>query len=392
MTPARPSVALGALESGQLGGLASGLGGRSWGGPASLLALPTGSQSSVPLAGTVFTVCGRPAFSRRIFGGKNAKSERWPWQASLLLHGRHICGAALRQTWVTSAAHCFQRCAFPAQGCSCWEGLQEGGYNQLSNPTKYGLQMTVNKLTVHQDYDKIHRMSRDMVLMQLHQPVEFNSHVLPVRLPGSNLKLDPSASCWITVWGMLTEDTFLPEPFQLQQWEVTRISHEHCAGHYTPFPGVEDPSAYEVKEDMLCAAESATGRSAEEANGPVGAVPLGLFLSPLLPPLHMYTGRLWGCPCLPGTRRLVPDGVAGWSAECLTPVGPGIFANISYLADWIKENKPASPEPDVALAPPQEDAPTLTSLNSQDTAKPQIFIVLLSSQIFLLQLILLRNL
>lgn len=77
-----------------------------------------GSKTSVHHIGAswliVSTVCGRPTVTGKIFGGKNAPDQLWPWQASLLYLGRHICGAALIDAfWVISAAHCFQKCVFP---------------------------------------------------------------------------------------------------------------------------------------------------------------------------------------------------------------------------------------------------------------------------------------
>uniref|UniRef100_A0A2K5Q3L3 Peptidase S1 domain-containing protein n=1 Tax=Cebus imitator TaxID=2715852 RepID=A0A2K5Q3L3_CEBIM len=66
--------------------------------------------------------------------------------------------------------------------------------------------MTVNKILVHADYNKLHRMASDITLLQLHRHVEFSSHILPACLPGPTTALAPSSSCWVSGWGMLTED------------------------------------------------------------------------------------------------------------------------------------------------------------------------------------------
>lgn len=58
--------------------------------------------------GIVSTVCGKPKVIGKVYGGHNAVTGQWPWQASLLFRGQHLCGAVLIDAhWLLSTAHCF---------------------------------------------------------------------------------------------------------------------------------------------------------------------------------------------------------------------------------------------------------------------------------------------
>ncbi|KAM5280087.1 serine protease 40-like [Ctenodactylus gundi] len=292
-------------------------------------ALWDGTPKQVLLAASVSTVCGRTEYLGRIFGGQKANPERWPWQASLLLHGRHICGAALiDKNWVASAAHCFQRSHSPSD----YKILL--GYNQLSHPTNFSRQMTVNKLIVHPNYDKIHRMGSDIVLMQLHRPVEFNTHILPVCIPDNTTQLSTFTPCWISGWGMITENKFLPAPLQLQEAKVALLENDFCASYYQPPPDVNPANAYIVKEDMLCASDLTNEKSI--CRGDSGG------------PLVCEVEEIW---------YLI--GLSSWSSDCIHPIGPSVFTRITYFTNWINEKKQENPDPDLSLAPPEEEPPAL---------------------------------
>jgi secreted trypsin-like serine protease len=54
--------------------------------------------------------CGNRPAGARVINGQNAAPHSWPWQISLRVNGRHICGGTLiRPDWVLTAAHCVSK-------------------------------------------------------------------------------------------------------------------------------------------------------------------------------------------------------------------------------------------------------------------------------------------
>ncbi|MEJ1285227.1 protein tyrosine phosphatase non-receptor type 18 [Cricetulus griseus] len=282
-------------------------------------------------------VCGKTQFQGRIFGGETANPERWPWQASLLFRGNHICGAVLiDKNWIAGAAHCFQRGCWRSdwkpskdqsrQAAGGHPALQEKGqgrtkrmrhvvcqlqggwaikvmvptphlkvlpsnrsqkpsdyrvllgYHKLGSPTKYSRQMTVNAIIFHENFNKFYLQRNDIVLMQLHKPVTYSSHILPACVPENTTKVSLGSSCWISGWGMLTEDSeytgagkeeFLPSPYPLQQAQVSLMDTKKCETFFQA-PETNFIKYKAIKDDMLCAEDITSGKSiCRHAQAPV---------------------------------------------------------------------------------------------------------------------------
>uniref|UniRef100_A0A8C6RNJ6 Serine protease 39 n=1 Tax=Nannospalax galili TaxID=1026970 RepID=A0A8C6RNJ6_NANGA len=284
--------------------------------------------------------------------------------ASLLFCGRHICGAVLiDKNWLASAAHCFQRSHKPSN----YRILL--GYNQLGSPSNYSRQMTVSTLIFHENYNKFYSQGSDIVLLQLHVPVTYNSHILPACFPDNTTNVSLEMACWISGWGLLNEDKFLPAPFHLQDAEVFLMDNKKCE-QFFQVPDNTRVQYHAIKDDMMCAGDLINGKSIcrEDSGGP-----LTCFLN--------------------GTWYMI--GLAIWSASCLEPISsPNIFTRVSYFSDWIQNIKKITPpNADPFSTPPEEDAPSLTGWQSRGTViKPTICIALLSFQVLLWQLIWIRNL
>uniref|UniRef100_A0A493SWU5 Transmembrane serine protease 6 n=1 Tax=Anas platyrhynchos platyrhynchos TaxID=8840 RepID=A0A493SWU5_ANAPP len=171
--------------------------------------------------------CGLQAPLSRIVGGANSVEGEWPWQASLQVRGRHICGGTLiADRWVVSAAHCFQdeRLASP----SIWT-VYLGKYFQNTSS---------------------------------HTEVSFK----PICLPAPSHLFEPGLHCWITGWGALKEGGHISNV--LQKVDVQIIQQDICseAYHYMISPRMLCAGYRKGKKDA-CQGDSGGPLACEEPSG-----------------------------------------------------------------------------------------------------------------------------
>ncbi|XP_042591975.1 uncharacterized protein LOC109055827, partial [Cyprinus carpio] len=183
--------------------------------------------------------CGRtPVTTRsRIVGGQNASAGHWPWQASLLLLSRHICGGSLiNKQWVLSAAHCVH--GYPTSYFTVFLGRQtQGGFNP-NEVFRY-----VRLIIKHPSYNNFTN-ENDIALLKLRSPVTFTDYIRPVCLAAHNSVFNSGTDSWITGWGNIGEGVPLPSPNVLQEVEVPVIGNRQCSCLY----GVG-----EITDNMICA-------------------------------------------------------------------------------------------------------------------------------------------
>ncbi|XP_020931126.1 serine protease 40 [Sus scrofa] len=301
--------------------------------------------------------CGIPAVTGKIFGGRDAPQKRWPWQASVLYRGMHICGATIVSAyWVISAAHCFQKSHHPDD----YQILL--GYYRLKSPTQHSLQMSVYRVFVHNDFNKRYFMGSDITLLQLYGPVNFTEYIRPACLPGRNPQVSSSASCWITGWGMVTETTMLGDPYTLQEAQLGIMDSQICTMFFQgPQPG---NNTYSVQDDMLCAGDLMTGKSI--CRGDSGG------------PFVCNLNNVW---------FLI--GLSSWSLPCQQPVSPSVFTRVSYFSEWITQKQNSSPNPDPSSVPHPPSVPPGVPIfpSLGNIHKPRSVLTLVISQVLVLLLI-----
>ncbi|XP_067391393.1 serine protease 33-like [Emydura macquarii macquarii] len=253
-------------------------------------------------------VCGQPVISPRIVGGSDAKNGSWPWQVSILEGSIHICGGSLiTESWVLSAAHCFNK--------SKSDYSVNLGEYQLLNPSGNVISFPIKEIHPHPNYTDI-GSSGDIALVELETPVTFNTVILPVSLPASSVEFPTGMECWVTGWGNTQYDESLAAPKTLQEVQVPLIDRDACnslfhTGSYTDDPQETDP----IKEDMICAGYPQGGKDA--CQGDSGG------------PLVCEWDGVW-----------LLAGVVSWGVECALPDRPGVYTLLPPYADWIQSYIP----------------------------------------------------
>ncbi|XP_005616030.2 putative serine protease 47 isoform X1 [Canis lupus baileyi] len=296
-------------------------------------------------------VCGKPKVTGRIFGGRNVLAGQWPWQASLLYQRSHLCGAVLIDSlWLVSTAHCFlNKSHDPAD----YQVLL--GSTQLYQHTQHTQEISLSRIIVHPDFEKRHPFGSDIVMLQLHLPLNFTPYIAPACLPSPGMQLSGNLSCWITGWGMLSEDKQLHSPFRLQEGKVGLVGNELCNVLYRQ--RLSKSTAYSVQDEMLCAGDFSTGKAI--CQGDSGG------------PLVCELPTAW-----------VLVGLASWGFDCRHPIYPSVFTRVGYFSDWIHEIQMLTPPPDPTSAPqtPFPGQPLSTASSSGHPAAlvpPQTWLLLL---------------
>ncbi|XP_038610497.1 transmembrane protease serine 5 [Tachyglossus aculeatus] len=255
---------------------------------------PRGSCPSGQIVSLKCSECGAWPLAARIVGGHDAPQGRWPWQASLFLGSRHMCGGTvLAPRWVVTAAHCMDRLTHRPG----WRVIAGLVTRALRKPHTGAV---VEEITLHPQYSP-RSHDYDIALLRLQTPLNFSNAVGAVCLPKYQQNIPWGTGCWVSGWGHTATNTMPPAPM-LQDTLVPLISTSLCNSSRV--------YAGEITARMLCAGY--LDGKADACQGDSGG------------PLVCPDEEVW---------RLV--GIVSWGRGCAEPNHPGVYAKVTEFLDWI---------------------------------------------------------
>lgn len=238
--------------------------------------------------------CGRNS-GTRIVGGTTVTSKGvWPWQVSLQISRRHLCGGSvITPYWIVTAAHCVHENS-NARDWTVYAGYLTRTEMQLATGN------SVSRIVMH-NFDPGTNVN-DIALMKLNSPLTITSNVRPVCLPNKGMYFTAPRECYVTGWGALFSGG---SPSQtLQEAKVQLIDRTTCNSRPV-YNG-------QITDTMICAGKLEGG--VDSCQGDSGG------------PLVIKENSLWW---------LVGD--TSWGDGCAFRNKPGVYGNVTYFLDWIYE-------------------------------------------------------
>ncbi|XP_037681946.1 serine protease 44-like [Choloepus didactylus] len=266
----------------------------------SFQAVETGNtrlQSAITVLPPVSSGCGRR--STRIVGGAPAAEKKWPWQVSLQINDKHLCGGSLiHHQWVLTAAHCIY---------GQFEYTVKMGDIHVKHESDTAVVVPVRDIVVHKYYDSIGSISNDIALALLEFPVNYSSHIQPVCLPEKSFQLESDKECWITGWGKKSEsEEWKDAPQYLQEAKQNIMLYQKCN---KVLQKQMSSSSTWVTKGTVCGYSDAGKDSCQGDSGG---------------PLVCEYNNTW-----------IQVGVVSWGIGCGRKGFPGVYTEVGFYREWL---------------------------------------------------------
>lgn len=235
----------------------------------------------------------------KIVGGVEVPIENFPYQVSIRVFGQHICGGSLiDQHHVLTAGHCVKGHMKDLRFMSIALGHTTIKEQQIL--------YAVDKAVVHPGFDEdVKYVINDIAVIRLKVKVPVNNRT--VKIVGLSTKRpEEGRMCTVSGWGSIKQ----PDPTSTR----TKISN------------VLRAIAIPISNYYQCS--RVTNSS------------LGVFCA------GYVNGGKDSCQGDSGGPLVCNDtqyGVVSWGDGCARPLSPGVYTDVSYFAEWIRNHSFAPP-------------------------------------------------
>merc|ERR1712173_448966 len=216
---------------------------------------------------------------------------KYPWQASLQVNGRHICGGALiSSSWVLTAAHCVEG---SNSGLTVVMGMHDI-YKSYGSPRTY----RPSRVIRHSGYSSW-TLKNDIALIQLSQTVSMSSYVKTIQMDSSTANFPPGSNCVITGWGYTIVNGRFQNPTILQEANTKIISVDECRQYFSS-----------VGSSHVCLRNGFTGGCMGDSGGPLACQKNGQW-------------------------SLV--GLTSFGRSDCNPVSPSVYTRVASFRSWVSQ-------------------------------------------------------
>ncbi|XP_015431006.1 PREDICTED: trypsin-1-like [Dufourea novaeangliae] len=236
-------------------------------------------------------------FSPRIVGGSNTTIDKYPYQVSIHVRDKLVCGGSLiSPDWVLTAAHCIYR-----ETASSLQIRVKSTFNSQGGTVINGIRNAI----AHPMYNT-GTLEYDVALIKLPTSIKFDVNAKPIALASRGMVVQTShpeielrvgSDAVVTGWGKTSVGGSMSNTLQVLPAPV--VDQDSCkkiyAAKYQP-----------ITKMMLCAGNMAGGKD-------------------------VCQGDSGGPLVLNG----VQIGIVSFGFKCAEPGFPGVYTRVSEMRDWI---------------------------------------------------------
>ncbi|KAH8299796.1 hypothetical protein KR044_005974 [Drosophila immigrans] len=234
-----------------------------------------------------------PHYDGRIVGGQVTEIRNFPYQASIQLHGQHICGGAIiGDYFILTAAHCFEQ---------PWSVFDYSVRLGATEHAMGGELLSLRQIIRHGAYDTLTH-DNDLALLLLNARLNYTEELQAVPLATAQDALTPDTQLYVSGWGLQSESGDEGVSPVLRYVDLTHVEPAACTSAYA--------KVLPITQRMLCAGRDGHDSCQGDSGGPLVGYQPG-----------STEGKLYG--------------IVSWGLGCAKREYPGVYTSVASFRTWI---------------------------------------------------------